>query len=421
MHKQIIPSSLSQSTIGGLAPGEIQTTDFQKRPRGTHAMHARQLQPETPLLGQPTRKKSKIVTFYSRINMNSLKYLITTIAFFYSATALPFSLPVAEDTFTTPHGLLTPANGRAPTLLLNANQAGLVKFDLSALPAAFNATNILSATLKIYVNRAVTPGDLDVLLITSAWTESVPANAAMPDVNPSPISTVPASKIVGKRFIIIDVTPAVVGAVSGTSTNFGFLLRDTVGLVRIASKESPLQGPSAQLDIDANLALDSNGGNVFPGSVSIGANLNLAGLLRQGSETGPAAPSGRGLILRRLESTNATAGTVVARTDTLTLERDGTLRGWRIVNTANPGYAAISAVFLGVDSRQIWKTIALPNPSTPGTNVLFSEIDLPTPLLHFRCTFGNAYELGHHTEVSLFSSDSSSPNWVGTIFSSYNQ
>ncbi len=349
--------------------------------------------------------------------MNPLKYLITTGPLLYAASALAISLPVAEDTFTS-GGTLTPANGRAATLLLNANQAVLLAFDFSALPPAYNATNVLSATLKIFVAHAVTPGDLKVHPITSPWTESVATNTAIPDFDPAPISTVPAAKVLDKRFLMIDVTATVIGALNGTSTNFGFLLRDSAGQIRIPSKEGPIQGPSAQLEIDANLALDANGSASFPGSVSIGANLNLAGLLRQGSDT---ATAGRGLIIRRLESTNSAVGTVIARTDTLTLERDGTPRGWRIVNTANPGFATVTAIFLGTASAQTWKTITLPNPSTPGTNVLFSETDLPTTILHLHCTFGDSYDLGHQTEVSLSTSDTSNPTWVGTVISSYNQ
>lgn len=126
--------------------------------------------------------------------------------------------------------------------------------------------------------------------------------------------------------------------------------------------------------------------------------------------------------MRRLQSTNSAVGSVVARTDTLTLERDGTLRGWRIVNTANPGQVTIAAIGLGADNRQNWKTIILANPTMPGTNALLSDADVSTALVHLHCTFGNSFDVGHQTEVSLSCSpDDYSPNWVGTVISSYNQ
>jgi len=351
--------------------------------------------------------------------MDSLKAITVAIAMLSAASALPISLPVAEDTFTTPHGILTPLNGRAATLPLNTNQAALLKFDLSDLPPAFNATNITSAALKIYVVNARSPGDLKVFPITSAWTESAPTNTTMPNFDPNPIATVSAAKVMSKRFIIIDVTAEVIATTNGTTANFGFLLRDTAGQTYIASKEGPAFGPSAELQIDANLALDAAGSSRVPGSLNVGANLNLAGLLRQGSETGTAEPAGRGLIIRRIQSTNSAIGSVVARTDTLTLERDGTPAGWRVVNAANPGQVTITYI-MQEGPGQLWYTLVLPNPSTPGTNVLsYAGLNTPT---YLRCTFGNAYDLGHFTEVSLSRSpDNNSSNWVGTVISSYNQ
>src|SRR5258708_37747670 len=161
--------------------------------------------------------------------MNSLKILLATTALFSAAPALPISLPVAEDTFTTIHGTLAPANGSAATLLLNTNQAALIKFDLSALPTAFSGTNILSASLKIYIATARTPGDLQVFPITSTWTESTPMNSPIPNFDPTPISTVPAARVLAKRFVIIDVTAEVVAAINGTRTHFGFLLPENAG------------------------------------------------------------------------------------------------------------------------------------------------------------------------------------------------
>src|SRR5215468_8217870 len=113
--------------------------------------------------------------------MNPLKYLTTAAPLLYAASALAISLPVAEDTFTTSGGTLTSANGRAATLLHSGNQSVLLSFDFSALPPALNATNILSATRKIFVTHAITPGDLTVHSITSAWTESATTNTAIPD------------------------------------------------------------------------------------------------------------------------------------------------------------------------------------------------------------------------------------------------
>lgn len=353
--------------------------------------------------------------------MKTIRSILIRVTLFaaFASSALALTLPVAEDTFSTSRGALTLANGKAPTLLLNTNQAALVKFDLSSLPAAFTPTNIASARLKIYVVTARASGDLVASLITSDWTEAVLISTPMPSVDTTTIGSVPAGKVLGKHFVSFDVTAAVVAALNGTGPNFGFLLRDSTGQTHIASKEGPSQGPAAELEIDANLSQDGLGNGAFSGSLGVGGDFHLGGLLRQGSETGTADPAGRGLITRHLQSTNSALGSIVARTDTLTLERDGTLSGLRIVNTANPGSNIVIAV-TGVDENgnQVSKMIFLSNPSPAGTNALISD----GVSGYFRCSFGDASDFGHQTEVSLSrTAVDSKATWVGFMTSTYNQ
>jgi hypothetical protein len=343
-----------------------------------------------------------------------------------AVTVLAISLPVAEDTYYGSTGVLTPAAGKAPTLILKTNQAALLKFDLSTLPTAYTATNIANARLKLYIVNARTPGDLVAHLITSAWTESALSNTVAPSFDPTMLGTVPAAKIAGRRFVSVDVTAAVVAALSG-ETNFGFLLRDNVGQTSLASKEGPSQGPAAELEIDANLAQNSSGGGMFPGSLNVGGDFNLAGLLRQGSETGTAEPAGRGIIVRRIQSTNAAIGSVVARTDTLTLERDGTPDGFRIVNSANAGYwiAVATGADWGRGGAAITSLVYPPNDTAAGTNALRFCSDVFGCGLYpayFRCSFGDPSSLGHQTEISLFrNSLGGSVIWTGYLISTFNQ
>lgn len=339
----------------------------------------------------------------------------TAVLVISSASALAITLPVAEDTFNAPHGVLTAANGKAATLLLNTNQAALVKFDLSALPAAFTPTNIVSARLKLYIVTTRTPGDLVATLITSAWTETVLTNTPMPSFDTTIIGEVSAAKVVAKRFVSIDVTAAVIAALNGSGPNFGFLLHDTKGQTYIPSKEGPSQGPAAELEIDANLAQNATASGAFPGSLSVGGDLMLASFLRQGSETGTSEPAGRGIIIRHVQSTNSAVGSVVARTDTLTLERDGTLDGWRIVNAANAGNIIIIAFSASYPGGQM---ITLgPNPYPAGTNIFYN-----TGNTYFRCSFGDTSGAGHYTEVSLMKAPiDNNPSWTGFLTSTYNQ
>ena len=333
------------------------------------------------------------------------------------ASALAISLPVAEDTFTS-HAVLTAKNGKAVKLLLNTNQAALVKFDLSSLPPAFSATNIASARLRIYIVGARAPGDLVANLITSDWTEAVTTNTPMPTFDGTIIGAVPTAKILARHFVAIDVTSAVIAALNGSGSNFGFILRDTTGQTSIASKEGPSQGPAVELEIDANLAQNVSGGGTFPGSLNVGGDFNLAGFFRQGSETGTAEPAGRGIIMRRIQSTNSAIGSVVARTDTLTLERDGTPYGFWIVNRTNAGYWIAATVGVDANGASFGKVAYLFNDVAAGTNAISPS----SPVVHFRCSFGDPSGLGHQTEVSLLRNvQGDNVIWTGTLISTYNQ
>jgi hypothetical protein len=331
----------------------------------------------------------------------------------YNVSAFGLTLQVTEDTVNTSQGFLTAASGKSATLLVNAQQRAFLKFDLASLPTAFNGTNLIAARLKIYLVNARTPGDLFVSPITSPWIESVTANTATPSIGAT-VATVPSAKLLAKHFITIDVTAAVVAALNG-ETNSGFALTGSTGQVYIAAKEGPSQGPAAELEIDADLA---NG--LFPGTLTVVGNLNVIGVMRQGSEMGTAEPAGRGIIVRRIESTNPSIGSVVARTDTLTLERDGTAAGWRVVNTANPGNATIVATGMDANGNPVNQTVILgPNPYPAFTNVIFADRQF---VVSFRCSFGNASEVGHHTDASLIRSpNDGGTNWIGTMSSTYNQ
>lgn len=336
------------------------------------------------------------------------------------ASAWAISLPVAEDTSTTSRQILTAANGKAVLLALNTNQAALVKFDMASLPAAFSATNIISARLKLYVVAARKPGALSVHTATSYWTEAVITNTRCPSFNTTPIGSVPAAQVVTRRFVVVDVTSAVIAALNGSGPDFGFVLRDGGGQTYIASKEGPGLGPAAELEVDANLAMNAMGGGSFPGSLVLGGNLDVYGLTRQGSEAGTSQPAGGGIITRRVESTNSSRGMVVARTDTMTLERDGTLGGWRIVVCPNAGN--VTAVASAQDSNGsdfISQSLVYGPYGYATTNVLFADFQ---GVISFHCRFGNAYGVGHFTEVSLLRSpNDGSTNWVGTLTSSFNQ
>jgi hypothetical protein len=141
--------------------------------------------------------------------------------------------------------------------------------------------------------------------------------------------------------------------------------------------------------------------------------------VRLGSEAGasaPAYPSGSsGLVVRRVVSEDLTAGTDVARTDTLELERDGTTAGLRIRNTGPLGerIACFGLTNGSVsENRNVFVAAA-------GTVPVYADSAAVT---FVTCSFGAIRaSAGHWTQVTLQRNDLSTDRWVGTITSSFDQ
>jgi len=142
--------------------------------------------------------------------------------------------------------------------------------------------------------------------------------------------------------------------------------------------------------------------------------------IRLGSETGAAVPwypDSTGLVIRRVASTNENASTIVARTDKLTLERDGTATGLLIRWTVSPGNSVVNATGITTSGTQVTFHYSLANPGISGTNTVFSSSQ---GVSHYDISFGNPYAPMHMTHVVLDRYDTDY-YMVGTITSSYNQ
>jgi len=159
-------------------------------------------------------------------------------------------------------------------------------------------------------------------------------------------------------------------------------------------------------------------GTVTPSSsLHVVGDTRITGVTRAGSETGTAQPPDKGIITRRAYSTTTAVGSVVARTDKLTLERDGTYAGWRIVNVASPGNTTIA--FTGLTSTGVTVNFvtSLANPAAAGTTIVFTD---GQNVVSLRGSFGNSFNAIHMTEVSLtrYPTDN---YWTGTLTSTFNQ
>ncbi len=78
--------------------------------------------------------------------------------------------PVTDDTYIV-SGSST-VQGANPSLqVASPSTSSLLKFDLSSLPAGTTGAQVLKATVKLYVTTVVLPGNVDVCLVNTSWSE----------------------------------------------------------------------------------------------------------------------------------------------------------------------------------------------------------------------------------------------------------
>ncbi len=171
------------------------------------------------------------------------------------------------------------------------------------------------------------------------------------------------------------------------------------------------------------------GDKTFSGATTFfSGNVRTNGLLRVGNETGvfnlprihfdPAQYVG--LVIRRINGVGRDAGGMIAQTDFLRLERDGTNGGWQITNRAlNVGYETVQSVnCLATNSAGavVPARIQLSG-NAAGTTQLYTDSQ---NIEYMQCSFGSPFGQGHLTQIVLQRAPGTA-SWVGTVTSTFNQ
>ena len=126
--------------------------------------------------------------------------------------------------------------GALPTLTVGGGANALLQFDLGTLPAGTTPSKLVKATLLLWVNRVGTPGQLELLAITSPWTETgVTAASAPTHMGPGSGSLLPVNA--GGQFVAVDVTALLPALLSPSTVAF------------LDSKENTTTGHQARLDL----------------------------------------------------------------------------------------------------------------------------------------------------------------------------
>lgn len=113
----------------------------------------------------------------------------------------------------------------------------LLKFDLSTLPAGTASTNILKATLILWVNTLTHSGTFDIVSVGGAWNERTVTWATAPAlIQVEAAGLVP----VQDQFVAVDLTELVKNWVDGTITNNGIAIVPNTSSINVLfdSKEN---------------------------------------------------------------------------------------------------------------------------------------------------------------------------------------
>jgi hypothetical protein len=184
--------------------------------------------------------------------------------------------------------------GSLSNLYVNGTSTTLIQFDLSSLPSVTTASQIASASLRLYVNRVNVAGTINVSPVTSPWIESSATFNTMPTIGAPAVTGV--SVATAQQFVVIDVTSLVQSWIAGSS-NYGIALTTSSGDLVFDSKENDETSHAAHLDITVTSqgpqgAQGPQGSQGQQGSQGPQGSQGVQGTQGVQGEPGPAGPQG---------------------------------------------------------------------------------------------------------------------------------
>lgn len=166
---------------------------------------------------------------------------------------------------------------------------------------------------------------------------------------------------------------------------------------------------------DGNVSLRTDGVNRL--AIDPAGTVAIPGMVMQGSGTGTANPPGKPLLLRRIVSTNTAIGSVVAISESMSLQRDGTTAGLRIVVAPNSNNQDIVAMGLSSSNATVNRQLTFTNVAFARTFDLFSNGE---NIVFAHISFGNPFNAEGQTVVTLQRRNGDT-FYTGTVISTVNQ
>lgn len=183
--------------------------------------------------------------------------MFITTALVIGALSAPIAVPAVEAILTD--DAYTDQNN--PTVNYGASQHivndqsvfhGLIKFDLSTLPAGTTGGDVAKANLKLFVNAVVGSGEFFVAPALTPWDEETVTAATLPGIA---VTLTSPTVTQANDFVVVDVTSFVVDWLDGVTDNNGFVIEipaPTVLDMRLDSKENRRTSHEPKLEIILN-------------------------------------------------------------------------------------------------------------------------------------------------------------------------
>lgn len=176
-------------------------------------------------------------------------------------------------------------SGAISNLNVGGGYTALVQFDLGVLPAGTTAAQVSRAVLRVYCNRADTPGLVSVQPVGASWGEYSVTYQTLPTLGAA-VQVVQVAQ--AGTYVAVDVTALVQGWVTTPGTNFGMALTAGTGAVQFDSKENDLTGHAPELEV-----MVVSQGPVGPQGVTGAPGLpGTPGVTGLTGAVGPAGPQG---------------------------------------------------------------------------------------------------------------------------------
>ncbi len=258
------------------------------------------------------------------------RHFILTASFAFAVlttSAWSITLPPTDDTYsvltftgkppTVTKTSIASSSDASASLPVSKKNDAFIQFNVGGTGIA--PASVVKATLTLISGMVTKARAISICRsITQDWTEKFTGPAkAQPTFAPS-FQTISAGQVVAKQFVVVDVTSQVKAWL--TTPAYRLSLRRVGGRrrgnsrnARIAAKEGPGLGYPAEIQIETNPEVDTNGNFLVPtGSVGIGT-LNPTAPLDVTLSASPVAAGGSfdSSISLRLTNTDAT-GTVSA-------------------------------------------------------------------------------------------------------------